>query len=46
VHEMVHLLAPTHNRRFVALIEQFMPKWQFYAEMLNRLPVHHERWRC
>jgi len=46
VHEMVHLLAPTHNRRFVSLIEQFMPKWQFYAEMLNRLPVHHERWRC
>lgn len=45
VHEMVHLLAPTHNRRFVALMEQFMPKWQFYAEVLNRLPVHHERWR-
>ncbi len=45
VHEMVHLLAPTHNRRFVALMEQFMPKWQFYAEVLNRLPVHHEQWR-
>ena len=45
VHEMVHLLAPTHNRRFVALMEQFMPKWQFYGEVLNRLPVHHERWR-
>lgn len=45
VHEMVHLVEPTHNRRFVALMEQFMPKWQFYAEVLNRLPVHHERWR-
>ena len=45
VHEMVHLLAPTHNRRFVALMEQFMPKWQFCGEELNRLPVHHERWR-
>ena len=45
VHEMVHLLAPTHNRRFVALMEQFMPKWQFYGDVLNRLPVHHERWR-
>ena len=45
VHEMVHLLAPTHNRRFVALMEQFMPKWQFYGEVLNRLPVHHERWK-
>lgn len=45
VHEMVHLLAPSHNRRFVALMEQFMPKWKFYGEMLNRLPVHHERWK-
>jgi hypothetical protein len=45
VHEMVHLLAPTHNRCFVSLMEQFMPKWQFYGEVLNRLPVHHERWR-
>ena len=45
VHEMVHLLQPTHNRRFVALMEQFMPKWPFYREVLNRLPVHHERWR-
>ena len=45
VHEMVHLLAPTHNRRFVGLMEQFMPKWRFYGEMLNRLPVHHERWK-
>jgi len=45
VHEMVHLLEPTHNSRFVALTDQFMPKGQFYREVLNRLPVHHERWR-
>ena len=45
VHEMVHLLESTHNSHFVALMDQFMPKWQFYREVLNRLPVHHERWR-
>jgi hypothetical protein len=45
VHEMVHLLEPTHNSRFVALMDQFMPKCQFYREVLNRLPVRHERWR-
>ena len=28
VHEMVHLLEPTHNPRFVALMDRFMPKWQ------------------
>jgi hypothetical protein len=25
VHEMVHLLEPTHNARFMALMDQFMP---------------------
>ena len=44
VHEMVHLLEPTHNPRFVALLERFMPKWQFYRDVLNRLPVRHEQW--
>lgn len=44
VHEMVHLLEPTHNARFVSLMDRFMPKWQFYREMLNHLPVRHEHW--
>jgi predicted metal-dependent hydrolase len=44
VHEMAHLLEPTHNRRFVALMDQFLPKWQFHRENLNRLPVRHETW--
>jgi len=45
VHEMLHLIEPTHNTRFIALINRFMPKWQFYREVLNRLPVRHESWR-
>ena len=44
VHEMVHLLEPTHNARFVSLMDQFMPKWQFFRDELNRLPVRHESW--
>lgn len=44
VHEMVHLLEPTHNHRFVTLMDQFMPRWRFCRETLNRLPVRHERW--
>lgn len=44
VHEMIHLLEPTHNSRFVALIDKFMPKWQFLRDELNRLPVRHEDW--
>ena len=44
VHEMVHLLEPTHNPRFVALMDQFMPRWQFLRQKLNRLPVSHVDW--
>lgn len=44
VHEMVHLLVPTHNTRFIALMDQFMPKWRFYKDKLNKLPVRHEDW--
>ena len=43
-HEMVHLLEPTHNARFVALMDQFMPQWQFFRQRLNRLPVRHAHW--
>jgi len=44
VHELVHLIEPTHNARFLALMDKFMPKWQFYREVLNRLPVRQETW--
>ena len=44
VHEMTHVLEPTHNARFVALMDQFMPQWPFYRDQLNRLPVSHEDW--
>jgi len=44
VHEMAHLIEPTHNRRFISIMDLFMPKWPFYREVLNRLPVRHETW--
>ena len=44
VHEMVHLLEPTHNASFITLMDQFMPKWRFYKDKLNKLPVRHENW--
>ncbi len=44
VHEMVHMLEPTHNARFVALMDQFMSRWQFFRQQLNRLPVRHVDW--
>jgi predicted metal-dependent hydrolase len=44
VHEMTHLLEPTHNSRFLTLMESFMPNWRHHREELNQLPVRHEEW--
>jgi predicted metal-dependent hydrolase len=44
VHEMAHLLEPTHNRRFIAIMDHFMPNCRFYRQLLNRLPLRHESW--
>ena len=44
VHEMVHLLERTHNSRFVALMDKYLPNWQLVREELNRLPVSHVDW--
>ena len=44
VHEMVHLLEPTHNQRFRDLMDQFMPQWQHHRNLLNQLPIRHEEW--
>jgi predicted metal-dependent hydrolase len=44
LHELVHLLEPTHNVRFAALTEKFMPNWGFCRQRLNRLPVGHADW--
>jgi type I restriction enzyme M protein len=41
--EMVDRL-PTHNGRFIALMDSFMPQWRYCREVLNRLPVRHENW--
>ena len=44
VHEMVHLREPTHNARFVALMDELMPQWRLCRQRLNQLPESHEEW--
>jgi predicted metal-dependent hydrolase len=44
VHEMVHLLEKHHDKKFQNLMENFLPKWRFYKDELNRLPIRHEKW--
>lgn len=45
VHELVHFLERTHNARFIASMDKFMPRWRFHRDELNRLPFSHVDWR-
>ena len=36
LHEMVHLLEPSHNARFHALMDGFMPEWRTLRALLKR----------
>ncbi|CAG1013072.1 hypothetical protein ANAEL_04591 [Anaerolineales bacterium] len=44
VHELTHLLEPSHNTRFTALMDQFLPNWKQYRTELNRIPLSHVEW--
>lgn len=35
VHELIHLLEPSHNKRFYALMSQFMPDWKNCQKQLE-----------
>ena len=44
VHEMVHLVVPTHSERFVALLEKHYPAWREARAELNELPLAAQGW--
>ena len=45
VHELLHLIEPTHNDRFVRLLDEHYPAWQTARAELNELPPAAEKWR-
>jgi predicted metal-dependent hydrolase len=45
VHEMLHLIAPTHSERFLTLMSQHYPAWREARTELNELPLGEEAWR-
>lgn len=45
VHELAHLIEPTHNDRFVGILDRVLPRWRDSRDRLNELPVRHESWR-
>ena len=44
VHEMLHLVEPTHNERLVALLDHHWPQWRQSRAELNALPLDHQSW--
>lgn len=44
VHELAHLIEPTHNERFLGILGDALPQWRHRRALLNRLPVRHEHW--
>lgn len=45
VHELAHLIEPSHNARFVRLMDQYLPSWQMVRDELNRAPLGHVEWK-
>lgn len=46
VHEMVHLIEPTHSDNFIALLEEHYPNWREARAELNELPLTAEVWKA
>ena len=45
VHEMLHIVEPTHSERFVAMLDQHYPTWREARGELNELPLAAEVWK-
>ena len=45
VHEMAHLIEPTHSDWFVAILEEHYPTWREARAELNQLPLAAEVWK-
>ncbi|MEY2511027.1 MAG: hypothetical protein QOE26_1790 [Verrucomicrobiota bacterium] len=44
LHEIAHLLAPTHRERFAAILDANYPSWREARAELNELPLAAEKW--
>jgi predicted metal-dependent hydrolase len=44
VHEMAHLIEPTHSERFITILQDNYPSWREARAELNELPLGAESW--
>ncbi len=41
LHELVHLIEPSHNDRFYSILARHLPQWSSLRDQLNRTPLVH-----
>lgn len=39
VHELIHLKERKHNKRFILLLDKYLPNWRLQKDKLNELPI-------
>jgi len=44
VHELAHLIEPSHNSKFQAIMDKYLPHWRQVRAELNRAPLGHVEW--
>ena len=42
VHELTHFQERTHDERFVALLDEYLPDWRSRRDQLNEAPLAQE----
>ena len=45
VHEMAHIIEPTHSDRFIAILGEHYPTWREARAELNDLPLAAKTWK-
>jgi len=44
VHELIHLIEPNHNQRFKELMDEHLPNWRYFRDLLNSAPLAYAHW--
>ena len=44
IHELIHLIEPSHSAYFVSLMDKYLPNWKYVRDELNNAPLGHVDW--
>lgn len=45
IHELIHIIEPSHNAKFVELMDEHLPNWRSIKRTLNSQPLAHANWK-